>query len=311
METHAIMKDVKDILKLDREIVLNEKGIGDFKYVDNDVMLIDNIQHITRRMPAIRLDMLLVVFCKQGRIQLNINGHTHMAYPDNIIIVNGMQILTEAMFSSDFSCEILTMSNRRFDEIIHSDHKAMDAFLYVNDNPVLVLSPDEQAVAEIYKDIFERKFHMPRHEYFSKTINGILTAAIYDFIGIILRQRANKPAPEATTFSTSEQAQATVRKFLLLLVEDASEHHSVEYFAQQLYITPKYLSYICKRQTGKTPSQWIRDQLVEKVRSMLLTTNLSGKEIAQRLNFPNPSFFGKFVKQNLGTSPIKFRKKHK
>ena len=162
-----------------------------------------------------------------------------------------------------------------------------------------------------YKDIFERKLRMPRHEYFSRSFDGMLTAAIYDFLAIIQRQRRDKGqvAPDSTT--TSDHAKATVRKFLLLMVDDESQHHSVKYFADQLCITPKYLAAICKQQTGKTPSQWIREQMIEKIRSMLVNTTLSSKEIAQRLEFPNPSFFGRFVRQHLGCTPLEFRKRNK
>jgi AraC-like DNA-binding protein len=51
--------------------------------------------------------------------------------------------------------------------------------------------------------------------------------------------------------------------------------------------------------------------MIEKIRSMLVNTTLSSKEIAQRLEFPNPSFFGRFVRQHLGCTPLEFRKRNK
>ena len=254
--------------------------------------------------------MLLVAFCREGRVQLAVNGKTIMAYKGNIILCNGMQVLSHAMFSIDFVCDIICISNRRIDEIIHTDNKAMENFLYINDNPVLELSEEESGVYDMYKDILERKLHMQRHDYFNRSFDGILTAAIYDFLAIIQRQcSANEP--HLSVEAGSDHAKATVRKFLLMLVEDGSKHHSVQYFADQLCITPKYLAAICKQQTGKTPSLWIREQMIEKIRSMLVNTTLSSKEIAQSLEFPNPSFFGRFVRQHLGCTPIEFRKRHK
>ena len=54
-------------------------------------------------------------------------------------------------------------------------------------------------------------------------------------------------------------------------------------------------------------SKWIKEQLTEQIRNLLLNTSLSCKEIATRLGFPNNSFFGKFTKEHLGCSLMKYR----
>ena len=300
-----------DIVNVEHSAFLNEDELGDIRYANDDVIIIDNIQRVGKDWPAVRLNMLFVAYCREGRAQMNINGKSHMAYKGNLIICNGMQVLSNTMFSYDFAVEVLCISNRRVDEIIHTDNKAMDTFLYVNDNPILQLSEEEYAVYATYKEIFERKLHMRRHEYFNRSFDAMLTAAIYDFLAIIQRQRQDRGLGLPDNVESSDHAKAMVRKFLLLLVEDDSRHHSVKYFSDQLCITPKYLAAICKQQTGKTPSRWIKEQLIEKIRSMLVNTTLSSKEIAQRLDFPNPSFFGRFVRQHLGCTPIEFRKRHK
>ena len=300
-----------DIVNVEHSAFLNEDELGDIRYANDDVIIIDNIQRVSKDWPAVRLNMLFVAYCREGRAQMNINGKSHMAYKGNLIICNGMQVLSNAMFSYDFAIDVLCISNRRVDEIIHTDNKAMDTFLYVNDNPILQLSEEEYTVYATYKEIFERKLHMRRHEYFNRSFDAMLTAALYDFLAIIQRQRQDRGLALSDNAESSDHAKATVRKFLLLLVEDDSRHHSVKYFSDQLCITPKYLAAICKQQTGKTPSRWIKEQLIEKIRSMLVNTTLSSKEIAQRLDFPNPSFFGRFVRQHLGCTPIEFRKRHK
>ena len=305
------MNDTREIINVEHSAFLREEEIGDLRYANDDMIIIDNIQRLSRDWPAVRLNMLFVAYCREGRVQMNINGQSHMAYKGNLIICNGMQVLSNAMFSYDFAIDVLCISNRRVDEIIHTDNNAMDTFLYVNDNPILQLSEEEYGVYATYKDIFERKLHMPRHEYFSRSFDGMLTAAIYDFLAIIQRQRQGRAMTMPEMTATSDHAKAIVRKFLLMLVEDESRHHSVKYFSDILCITPKYLASICKQQTGKTPSQWIREQMIEKIRSMLVNTTLSSKEIAQRLEFPNPSFFGRFVRQHLGCTPLEFRKRNK
>lgn len=96
-------------------------------------------------------------------------------------------------------------------------------------------------------------------------------------------------------------------RFLALLAEDNARHHNMQYFADQLCISAKYLSFVVRTETGKTPSAWIKDMLIKQIRYYLLETNLTIKEICHKLHFENPSFFGKFTKQHLGCSPLEFR----
>lgn len=88
-----------------------------------------------------------------------------------------------------------------------------------------------------------------------------------------------------------------------------SLRHPVGYYADKLCITPKYLSSICKKQTGKTASDIIDEMTVNYIKQMLVSSEKSIKEIASETGFDNLSFFGKFVKRELGMSPRDYRLK--
>jgi AraC-like DNA-binding protein len=78
-------------------------------------------------------------------------------------------------------------------------------------------------------------------------------------------------------------------------------------FADELCITPKYLSAVCKRNSGKTANAWITEHLMEDIRYYLRQTDLSIKEVCSVLGFPNASFFGKYVKEHFGVTPTQLR----
>ena len=77
--------------------------------------------------------------------------------------------------------------------------------------------------------------------------------------------------------------------------------------ACKLCISPKYLTAVCKKNSGKTANEWITEQVLEDIRYYLRQTDLSIKQICDRLGFPNPSFFGKYVKDHFGMTPMEFR----
>ena len=85
---------------------------------------------------------------------------------------------------------------------------------------------------------------------------------------------------------------------------------SVKTFADMLNITPKYLSVAVREVSGKTPTDWIQYYVVNVIAQRLTQTKKTIKEIFVELNFPNPSFFGRFVREHLGCSPKEYREKY-
>ncbi len=92
-------------------------------------------------------------------------------------------------------------------------------------------------------------------------------------------------------------------------MQNYRKEHLVPFYAEQLNITPQYLSLIVKSLTGRTPSQFIFERLYCEARTLLCHPNLSIKEISELLQFSDQSAFGKFFKKHAGLSPVEFRKK--
>jgi AraC-like DNA-binding protein len=82
----------------------------------------------------------------------------------------------------------------------------------------------------------------------------------------------------------------------------------VSWYAEQIGITPKYLSEMVKQVSKRTPNEWIDNYVMLEIRVLLKNTTKSIKEIADAVNFPNQSFLGKFFKEHMGMSPSEFRK---
>ncbi len=93
-----------------------------------------------------------------------------------------------------------------------------------------------------------------------------------------------------------------------LLSRPTNTEREVRAYAEQLLVTPKYLSAVCKEKTGRTAMDWITESTVSHIKYYLLQTDLTIKEIAFKLDFPDVSFFCKYVKKHLGKSPVEYRK---
>lgn len=78
-------------------------------------------------------------------------------------------------------------------------------------------------------------------------------------------------------------------------------------FAQEMHLSPKYLSDKLKVLTGKTMQEHIHFKLVENAKVYLQEAQLSVSEIAYRLGFEYPQYFSRFFKKKVGLSPTDYR----
>ncbi|MBQ9186479.1 MAG: helix-turn-helix transcriptional regulator [Prevotella sp.] len=280
-------------------------------YMDGMILVADNVNQLPVDERAFRPDMFIVLICNQGRLQTDINGRQYLIEAGDMLLCNSFHTLTDALHSIDFSCSIYCFPGTSSAEAVHVNEKVLRDFFFANDNPVIHLTEEQRGLFRTYKILIGKKLEDGASRYSEQSMSGLHKAILYDILAVIDKRKHE--TAEATNTHDEEMYPSVksdkVKRFLMLLAEDDSRHHTVEYFASQLYVTPKYLSVICKHETGKTPSAWIRERLIEKIRYYLLNTSLSAKEIAHRVDMPNSSFFGKFVKQHFGCTPMEYRNK--
>ncbi|GAA4335353.1 helix-turn-helix transcriptional regulator [Mucilaginibacter gynuensis] len=82
---------------------------------------------------------------------------------------------------------------------------------------------------------------------------------------------------------------------------------TVQYLADQLNLSPNYLSDMLRVHTGQSTQQHLQTMLIEKAKELLLTTSMSVSEIAYLLGFEYPQSFNKLFKTKTQYSPLQFR----
>lgn len=83
---------------------------------------------------------------------------------------------------------------------------------------------------------------------------------------------------------------------------------SVHYMAEQLFISPRYLSDLLKQETGKTALELIHLSLISEAKNLLKTADQGVAETAYDLGFENTSYFARLFKKQTSMKPLEFRK---
>jgi AraC-like DNA-binding protein len=178
---------------------------------------------------------------------------------------------------------------------------------YVHSNPVMHLGKYQQQLVESYYQFLSVNLISTMSIYRRHILQAIARAAVLEVLNYI--EEVLGPQDEVREDPVS-QGDFVFRQFLQLLQEYKQERE-VQFFAEKIGITPKYLTEICKQCSGKLPTDWIAEVTMTEIVRLLWTTQLSVKEIAYDLHFPNSSFFCQYVKKHTGKSPLAIRRETK
>lgn len=107
------------------------------------------------------------------------------------------------------------------------------------------------------------------------------------------------------------RAWVIINEFLGLINRYYTHRHDVAFYADKLHITPNYLNIIAKRHLGVTAKEQINIQSGLVVKMLLDTTDLTVKEIAERLHYVDPSYLCRIFRKQTGLSPIQYRNKQR
>lgn len=99
----------------------------------------------------------------------------------------------------------------------------------------------------------------------------------------------------------------TFEMLVKLIEENFMRERTVAFYADQLCLTPKYLSVIVKSVCGKTVQQLIFKAIIRRSIYLMKNTDKTIQQIASDLSFPNASSFGTFFKKHTGLSPKNYR----
>ena len=284
-------------------------------YADNDVVIFERFGgiHESAGDESLRqwvaqerfsaLNMVVVVVCYSGTVQLRLNGRDYEATAGTGLACLPSAIIDELIVSPDAHIRGFGFSVTALEGLFHTHRHTWQDILLLNDNPLVQLRAEQAQVIEHLHQIAQLQQKMTDSRYFRPMIRSLVHSLLY-----MLADTIGQTASEDGDLSSVRREQQ-FKRFVQLLWISGGRERSVSYFANQMCITPKYLSVIVRESCGKTPMQMIHAYSANIIAQQLRSTDKSAKEIARELNFGNDSFFGRYVKQHLGYPPKEYRDK--
>lgn len=294
------MRTNQGVLKVTMESLKSHFAQG---YSDSDIIFVEDILHTHEQDTRIvKLDAVLMVFGEQGTAEMEIDEITYTLSADDLLLVGPNHLLRPANISPDFRCSAAFLSVRQFQGLLRYERSVWERAFYIFKNPIMHLTPEQKEYMKCYRNLMKMKLGSSSGSYHKEVMRSLIQALFYDLLSML----------DSLVVSTDtrgvRQGDILFRRFMELLSAQEVKPRFVYWYADKLNVSTKYLSAVCKSVSGKTANDIINAFVIEDIRQRLEYSDKSIKEIAQELDFPSISFFGKYVKSHLGVSPKEYRR---
>ena len=296
-------QEIKDI-SIERIRKYHPDALG----IDND-LLVDYTEHFVEegRSPIykfpLRMDGLFIALREKGISDFSINLKEFQVGPNELVIGSPGDLMQSTINEGVYLSQTLMVSSNFLKEMYISLNSFMPFFASQKDHPVFHLTNGE--IEELRNYFLLIKEAAENNDYFRVDIlKRLLAAYLYKLGSILYRHR---PELQEEASKPLKREEILFKEFIKLVSEHHRKERRVDFYAEQLYLSPKHFSTVIKKVSGKTAGHWIDEYVILEAKTLLKYSAMSIQEVAYYMNFPNPSFFGKYFKHHTGMSPSEYK----
>lgn len=270
-------------------------------YTDGELTIINHLT-FSSRMHATQVDMVFIVFCCQGELRFEMDGSEYMLSKDDVFAGYPNAIYNHFEASYDLKCRLICLSKSLMMEMLYPNQSIWNKTLFLKKHYIFRLSDEEVIMQNCMNTVLAHNVKSNKTTFRKEIIHSLVQCIIYELCRTL-----------STFVQTEDNKETNQRKilfdrFISYLSSCDVKKQPLSVYADKLCVSTRYLTMVCREISGRTAYDWIQDYVQNDVRFYLLHTNLSIKEISVKLGFCNLSFFGKYVRENLGKSPSEFRR---
>ena len=248
-----------------------------------------------------RLDFSCILFVETGRVDSVINTSSYRMNACSVLLVPSGAVLhsieyqagTRFLIIAWNSAQLFATMNSRSAHILR---RAMVAPLHM---------PVSRERMSRYVQLLRITLHVasggPEYYFQEDIIAGFAEMLSGGMAKMILE---HQKAPEHTS-----RERFILDRFMDLVQKNCREHRDLAFYADALYLSPKYLSRIVSRVSGRRAVDLILENVISEAQLLLSQGELNVQQVSHMLNFPNPSYFGRYYLKATGETPLAFQRR--
>lgn len=236
------------------------------------------------------------IFVRKGICKAEINLREYDIEGPCLVNIASSEIMQPLEISDDFEGAFIVISER-----FKNDFKKSV------DDPRLIGRLTQEPIIPIPRQLltdFEEFYGHLRHIMTDTADPHLYQAVLHTFLAFFYHTALKCVSNKKDTNSTAAHIST---RFLQLARENFKKERFTDFYAREMGITGKHLGRTLKAQTGYSASEWLDRMVILEAKVLLKSSSMTIQQIAEELNFPSQSFFGKYFKNIVGISPKEFR----
>lgn len=206
-------------------------------YSDGDISLMTDINDLSE-LNGIKSDSYLFLASRKGRLQIDINGNTHTIKEGERLTVLPQNFTDNILVSVDADIVMLRLSVRIVSDLMREHIDKWNRMIYICKAYRMSAVKNLEEQMQFYYRLILSKTMNPDQKYHKEIIRTIIKA-------ILLEMLSNMETDQCQSAEGENKTQFQFNRFLQILSSEDVKHRPIDFYADRLCISSKYLSVIC------------------------------------------------------------------
>lgn len=247
-----------------------------------------------------KIECALTLLCLDGYMRVSLNLTEYRLQR------NGLQIVTPGSIGQCLEispdCRMALIAFATVNNLPEGNpQSALIMRKFLIDNAMLQLSDREMGEMIGFYHQIRQQLVQPERLFTHEIINSYIQIFYYSLCQLM------SPYIEQQDTQYVSRKKQIFDQFTLLLRQHYTQERSIGFYADQLCLTPKYLSQVVRNFSGRHAGEWIRDYVILEAKALLKSGQYNVQQVSDMLNFANQSFFGVYFKKAVGCSPSAYQ----
>lgn len=244
-----------------------------------------------------------VIICRKGSFRFSLNQKMHTATAGESLFIPEEGEFQVLETSEDVEVQILIYQIEPIRDIMGNAVVTMYMYARITpEEPCCVWTTGEEDEITNYMSLLDSALQVEENSFKLYEQKLLLLALTYKICSIYHRKLVSD-RPDA-----GGRKNEIFIRLIQLIEKYYMQERGVEFYADKLCLSPKYLSAVSKSICGYTVQELVFKAIIRKSISLLKNTQQDIQEISNAFGFPNASYFGTFFKKQMGMSPQQYRK---
>lgn len=242
--------------------------------------------------------------CTGGTAIIELFSMRRQISKNDLVTILPCQLASIHKVSDDFSMTFFKVDKVMFMDIMSSLGRITpDFFFHMRKDFQVPISVNEAKRFLDFCRAIDFRTNNDDPAFRRETILHLLRIYYWDFYVHFQKKTRKRNTP-----LLNSNKESIAMKFAMLVFENRETHREVAYYADQLCISPLYLTKVIQEVNGRSARDMIADYTIIGIKALLRNADITIKDVVRQSGFSSQSSFSRFFRKHTGMSPLEYRR---